>query len=170
MKLPPRILALDLSTRIGWATGRAGEEPDHGVIELSKGGAAGGLGRVFADAVDALQDLRDTMHFERVVVEAPLTLQAQTHDRTARQQLGLAACVDLWCYRREIPCFEARVDTIRSQVLGRCRFKGRENAKAAVMMWCAAQGYYPATDDAGDALVLLAFAQGIRFQPGLAPP
>jgi hypothetical protein len=165
--LPPRILALDLSTRIGWATGRLGEEPDHGVIELPKGGGPAGLGKVYAAAVDALQDLRDTMHFTRIVMEAPLPPQAQTHAHTARVQFGLAACVDLWAYRRDMLCQEASASSARAKVLGRARFGGRDAAKAAVMQWCAAQGWYPATDDAGDALVLLAFAQGYRQQPAL---
>lgn len=168
MTLPPRILALDLSTRIGWATGRLGETPDHGVIELPKGGGAAGLGKVCAAAVDALQDLRDTMHFERIVCEAPLPPQAQTHAHTARVQLGLAACVDLWAYRREIVCQEVSATTVRGKVLGKARFGGRDAAKAAVLAWCHRQGWQPATHDAGDALVLLAFAQGYRWQPGLS--
>lgn len=168
MSLPPRILALDLSTRIGWATGRLGEEPDHGIIELPKGLGASGLGKVYAAAVDALADLRDTMHFEQVVMEAPLPPQAQTHAHTARIQLGLAACVDLWCYRRDMLCSEVAASTVRTKILGTARFGGSDRAKAAVMEWCRGQGYEPATHDAGDALVLLAFAQGRHRQRGIA--
>lgn len=148
------VLALDLSTRVGWACGRAGSAPDHGVIHLP-GAASVGLGGVLAAAVDGLADLHAVQHFGRVVVEAPLPPQSQTHAATALQQLGLHAAVALWCYRRELPMKAVASVTARAAVLGRARFGGSKEAKAAVLAWCRARGHAPADDNAADALLLL---------------
>lgn len=167
---PPLILALDLSTRCGWACGRAGDRPDYGTIRIGGQREGGNLGLAFAGAVDAIADLHAVQHFERVVMEAPLPPAAQTHAHTARMQLGLAAVVELWCWRRDIPCTEASALTVRGKVIGRTRFGGRDEGKAAVIAWCEAQGWRPGDDNAADALLLLAYAQGVRAQPSLLAP
>jgi Holliday junction resolvasome RuvABC endonuclease subunit len=159
---PPLTLALDLSTKMGWGCGRAGAAPDYGTMLLPAGGGAGGLGRVYAAAEQALDDLFAVQHFERVIMEAPLPPAAQTQAHTARVQLGLAAVVDLWCFGRDIPVTEAAATTVRAKVLGMGRAK-----KADVIAWCQAQGWDPGDNNAADALALLAYAQGVRRQPDL---
>jgi hypothetical protein len=152
----PLVLALDLSTRVGWACGRAGGEPDYGVLVLPKG--ISGHGAIGAALFDALMDLHDVQHFERVIMEAPLPPQSQTSANTARIQFGLAFAVETWCYRRELEVREARPDDWRMAVLGRARFGGTEKAKAAAMAWCHAQGWAPSDDNAADALALWRYA------------
>ena len=147
----PLVLALDLSTKVGWACGRAGGEPDHGVLLLPKGVA--GLGAVACAFLDGLMDLHEVQHFERVVMEAPLPPQAQTHAHTARLQLYLAGAVETWCYRRSIECREAAAPTVRKAVLGSGRAK-----KPEVIAWCQAQGWNPTDDNAADALALWRYA------------
>lgn len=152
----PLVLALDLSTKVGWACGRAGGEPDHGVLLLPKGVA--GLGAVACAFLDGLMDLHEVQHFERVVMEAPLPPQSQTHANTARIQYGLAFLVEVFCDRRSIPVREARPDDWRKAVLGRARFGGTDKAKAACIAWCQGQGWDPQDDNAADALALWRYA------------
>lgn len=151
----PLVLALDLSTRTGWACGRAGAEPDHGVLPLPSAIGHGAIGSSFMDQLYALFQVQ---HFERVVMEAPLPPVGQTHANTARIQYGLAFVTEVFCDRRSIPVREARPDDWRKAVLGRARFGGTDKAKAACIAWCQAQGWDPQDDNAADALALWRYA------------
>lgn len=150
------VLALDLATRMGWAFGATSRVPQCGVVHLS----GHEPGAVFASCVDAVADLIDLHQPARIVAEAPLPVQAQTHGRTAEHQFGLHAVLQLLAYRRSIPSKLIRADTARLSMLGRSRFGGRDGAKAAVMSWCRERGFSPPDDNAADALVLLHHAMG----------
>lgn len=146
------LLALDLSTHVGWAFGRPGDRPRFGtwllpsMAEPGRCGAA--LERALADAITVLAPTR-------IVVEAPLPLPAQTNMATARLQLGLALVVQMVAYWRDLPApQEVRADQARMGVLGRARFGGRDEAKQAVLRWCRLQDWKVEDDNAGDALVL----------------
>ncbi len=158
--VPEVVLALDLSQSVGWACGARGTRPSHGVIRLVAPEGSERQGAIFAACSDAIANLIALHSPDRVVMEAPLPAQAQTHAHTAEQQFGLAAVARLICYRRQLRIRSVTPDTARYSVLKRARFGGRDQAKAAVMSWCRAQGLNPATDDAGDALIILAHELG----------
>jgi len=146
------ILAMDISTRCGWACGRAGRAPDHGEIRLPAGIA--GHGAMGAALLDAMSDLHAVQHFDRIVVEAPLPPQAQTHANTARIQLGLAFLVEVFAYRRSIPIREAPAHAVRKAMIGTARV-----SKDEVVAWCRGQGWEPRTHNEADALCLWSYAQ-----------
>ncbi|MBR0682763.1 hypothetical protein GXW74_19885 [Roseomonas eburnea] len=150
------VLALDLATRLGWAFGAPGRRAQCGVVHL----VGREPGAVFAACVDAVADLLDLHQPSRIVAEAPLPVQAQTHGRTAEHQFGLHAVLLLLAYRRSLPASLVRADVARRSVLGRARFGGRSEAKEAVMAWCRGNGFDPADDNAADAMVLLHHALG----------
>jgi hypothetical protein len=89
----------------------------------------------------------------------------------ARALNGVQAVAELVAYDNDIEALEANESRARKVVLGRGTFGGKDEngrlipglgskqAKAAVMKWCAEQGFEPATHDVGDALVLLRYAQ-----------
>lgn len=151
------MLALDLSQNLGWACGDPADPAriTYGSVRLPSGGVRG-HGPFAGAMMDAIGDLLRLNTVEWMLMEAPLTVQAQTHNNTARQQLGAAMLVELIGYRWDIPVREATPDAARLSVFGKSRFTGgRQAAKDAVMAWCRQQGYRPPNDDAGDAIVLL---------------
>lgn len=144
------MLALDLSTRTGWALGRDQEAPRHGVWELSPHDNS--LGARFSALAASLEDALAVMAPDLVVMEAPLPPQAQTAMYTARLQFGLAAVSEMICSERSVSIEEARADEVRSLVMGRAR-----PGKEAIVAWCRTQGWSPAEDNDADALALLRY-------------
>ncbi len=151
-------LALDLSTRTGWAFGRPGATPIHGVWKL---GNMSDLGRLCSCLANSLEDAIAVHQPRRVVFEGPVVKQ-QT---TARMLMYLCGVVELISYEHSVRCYEQDVGTVRKAVLGRGRFtRVREDGKcvsdnkAQAIAWCRAQGWTPEDDNAADALVLLRYA------------
>lgn len=147
----PLILALDLSTRTGWALGRDYESPIHGVWVLPR---MSDLGACLSALAGQLEDAIQVFHPDLVIMEAPLPPQAQTAASTARLLLGLAGVTEMICQEQGVPCEEERADTVRKVVMGSAR-----QDKAAIIAWCRAQTWRPAEDNDADALVLLRYRQ-----------
>lgn len=144
-------LALDLSTRTGFAYGRDFGEPTHGVWVLGKDGNAGRYFSCLAAQVEAA-----ISRFQPcgVIFEAPLPPPAQSGERPARVLMGLAAVVDMICFEQAVRCEEATVEQVRTLVLGRSRFP-KGTAKSYVMQWANSRGLDCVDDNAADACALL---------------
>lgn len=140
------ILALDLSSRTGWARSRDFEAPRHGVWRLD-----GGLGRRCSALASALED---ELAFapDLMILEAPLPAQAQGSTDTARAQFGLAAIAEMIAHERGVKCEEAASYEVRKRVMGSAR-----QDKDAVVAWCRAQGWTPRDHNDADALALLRY-------------
>jgi Holliday junction resolvasome RuvABC endonuclease subunit len=162
-----RILALDLATTTGWAVGGGNVKVRHGTLRLHASSLVG-IGGICAELIDRVADLVVAHEPNRVIFEAPMMIGGRSA-HTARVLIGLSVAVEIFCYRRSIPCTEERVDTVRSAVLGRARFGGRDEAKLAVMKWAGLVGYKPANDNEADALALLDYALGMHRQGRLKP-
>lgn len=151
------ILALDLSTHTGWAAGREGDAPRHGVWELRDG--AINHGRYFSALAGQVEDAIRVFKPDLVVMEAPLPHQAkkvqENSPNVVRVLLGFCAVVEMICYEQSVRCEEANVIDARQMVLGR----QPKDGKFGVMAWCRAMGWNPADDNAGDALLLWEYRQ-----------
>lgn len=146
----PKILALDLATRLGWACGRPDGEPSYGTKVLPSTGED--IGR-FAEAYN--EWLLDMITLESpglVVFEAPI-LAGQTTLTTARKLTGLAWHTEFVCRLREIRCAEHHLQSVKKFFAG----SGRAD-KAAMIAAARRQGWDPKDDNAADALGLWACA------------
>lgn len=146
----PIVLALDLSTRVGWAVGRDRETPLYGVIDLGR--MSSGLGRIFSCLAASVENMIAVHQPDAVIFEAPLPQQARDTQQIARLLIGLAAVTEMVCFEKGIDPTEEFPKNVRKLVMG----NGSVN-KAAIMEWCHAQGWKPQDDNAGDALVLLRY-------------
>jgi crossover junction endodeoxyribonuclease RuvC len=151
-----RILALDLSSKTGWAFGEIGGQPVHGVIKLPKTG--NDIGK-FAQAFEVeLTGLIGAHHPDRVCFESPI-MPATTTLIACRKLYGLAYHTELICRERSIPCSETPMQTARAtlgvkQLPRSVKDKAvrRKHMKSEVMRLCRGQGWEPANDDEADAL------------------
>jgi len=160
-----RIMALDLSTRVGWAVGVPGERPRYGTWMLP---SMADNGRCGAALVAALEDAITVHAPTHIVAEAPLPLPAQNHAATARLQFGLAWTVAMVGYWRDVQTRECSVDKARMGILGRCRFAGhRDEAKRVVMGWCEKQGWPVDDDNMADACLLWRWSCMLAEHPAL---
>jgi crossover junction endodeoxyribonuclease RuvC len=141
------VLALDLSTRCGWALGRDQETPRHGVWELPVSPA---LGPRLSALAASLEDALAILAPDHVCMEAPLPPQAQTAMHTARLQFGLAAVCEMVCHEQGVPLDEAAPHEVRKLIFNRARVDKQE-----VVIWCRARGLSPAEHNDADALALL---------------
>lgn len=143
---PARVLALDLGTSTGWCAGTAGKPTTDSVV-LFKAGYDNGA--IAASLCDWLADMI-TMHDPTVIYfESPLNRGDHSGVQAGRILLGLSMVVELVAWRREVPCREANVSTVRKAVVGRGNAR-----KPDVMTWCLANGMTPPNFDASDACVL----------------
>jgi hypothetical protein len=151
---PGGILALDLSTHVGWAYGSPGqnEPPIGGVIHLPPM-RMDDLGRLFAALDNELEDAIALHQPALVVQEAALVIA----DGSARMLIGLSAHVESNCYRNSVRCKSVSVDHARSFVLGRARFP-TGTTKTYVIQWARSQGYEPKDDNHADALLMWRYA------------
>lgn len=143
------ILALDLSTKTGWALGRPFERPMHGVWELGK---MSNLGRVFSCLAAKLEDAIAVHQPDACIFEAPLPQQKRDTQQIARLLIGLAAVAEMIAFEREIPIAEQFPGEVRKLVLGTAAVD-----KTYIVNWCRGQGWNPADDNDSDALVLLRY-------------
>ena len=147
-------LALDLSSRLGWAYGPPGRRTAGGVYVLP---SVAEWGRQINAAMDVLSDMFDTLQPCAVILEAAMPLQAQTRDDTARQQFGLAAITYGMASRYEIPAFQERADKIRKAVVGTSRVPGKSatEQKRWLIDWCRRNGHPDmAEDNEADATII----------------
>lgn len=146
----PKILALDLATRLGWACGSPDEEPHYGSKLLPSTGAE--IGR-FGDAYD--QWILDMITLENpalVVFEAPF-VSGTGNANTARKLMGLCWQTEIACYRRQIRCMEHNNSSVKKMFAGNGRAEKGEMIAAAQRL-----GWDPKDDNAADALGLWACA------------
>lgn len=161
----PKILALDLATRVGWACGAPDGEPLYGTKVLPSTGED--IGR-FADAYNTwLLDMITLEGPALIVFEAPV-LPCKTTPATARKLMGLAWHTEFVCRLREVRCSEHHLQSVKKF------FAGSGRAEKDDMMAAARrQGWDPKDDNAADALGLWACAvhekaprHAARFQLG----
>jgi len=144
----PKILALDLATRLGWAGGSPDGEPSYGTKVLPATGED--IGR-FAQAYNEwLLDMITLESPALIVFEAPI-LAGKTTPATARKLMGLAWHTEFCCRLRDIRCAEHHLQSVKKF------FAGHGNAdKAAMIAAAQRQGWSPRDDNAADALGLWA--------------
>ena len=146
----PKILALDLATRLGWACGSPDGEPRYGTKVLPSTGEE--IGR-FADAYDEwLLDMITLESPALVVFEAPF-VGGTGNANTARKLMGLCWQTEIACYRRQIRCMEHGNTSVKKMFAGNGRAEKGEMIAAAERM-----GWNPKNDHEADALGLWACA------------
>ena len=144
------MIALDLSSQVGFAVGALDARPLLGTWVLPQ---IGGEGARFASFENELADAMALHVPDLLALEAPLPLPAQNNAQVARQQMGLRAIALSEAYRASAAAHEVDVYTVRRDVIGTGRFPAGK-AKDAVMAYAKDQGYDPPDHNAGDALIL----------------
>lgn len=163
-----KILALDLSSKSGWALGSPLDKPSSGVWDL-RGDGKPDHGRYLSALAGAIERTILSHRPDLVIMEAPMKAQARAavakkrgvpeRDSTTRLLHNLCGVVEMICFEQRVRCEEEEVRTVRQAVLG-CQPKG--DPKVAVMSFCRMLGWAPADDNAGDALVLWEYRQGLE--------
>lgn len=166
-----RVLALDLATITGWASGSTdGKHMSHGVCQMPSTGED--IGRYLSHFSHWLrrQILRElTFEADRfeVIFESPI-LSGTTSLATARKLYSLAGLVELACFDspdifdREIEVTEAHQQNIRVHFVGvasasktvRGKKERRAWIKKRVVDECKRRGFGTVSDDEGDAIAL----------------
>jgi hypothetical protein len=169
MTYAPRILALDLASRTGWACGFPDDaRPCAGSVRFARPGVS--LGAIYAGCRQWLADFVVADPNVRLIVfEAPMAPQHMAGFTTAhviRILIGLCAVVEEFAYARGYDVREAKVSDVREHFLGRNRLK-RKEAKSSTIEACHRLGWSPADDNAADALALWHYQASI-FDPKLA--
>ncbi|UQR66190.1 hypothetical protein LRP30_13440 [Bradyrhizobium sp. C-145] len=169
MPYNPRILALDLASRTGWAVGYPNEDKPHsGSVRFAREGAS--MGAVFAGCRQWLNEFLATENdIKLVVFEAPMVPQhmaGRTNAEIIRVLIGLCAVVEEFTYARGYDVREARVSDVRTHFIGSNRHK-RKEAKSLTMDACYRLGWTPSDDNAADALALWHY-QAAMLEPSLA--
>jgi hypothetical protein len=153
------ILALDLSRHTGWAAGAAGARPANGVWHLPPGEQEGVQAAAYADVLAAAIAVHSP---DLVIAEVNVHLHKQNPAATAYQQIGMAYLTALVCYRRTVRYRQATAEEARIKMLGRARFGGSAEAKAAVLTWANTENKYGVTDhNIADALLLWHYAHAM---------
>jgi len=147
------VLALDLSaTVIGWACAPlTWKQPEFGYWTLPK---IGGVGARYAAFVDKVNDTMDAWNPAHVVIENPLPPNVpNTNVDTMMQIYAIVGFVHEACFRHSVPFHGCHVDTIRTNVMGRCRWVKGET-KSAVVQFCRQELKLDVTDhNAADAII-----------------
>jgi Holliday junction resolvasome RuvABC endonuclease subunit len=149
------ILTLDIATVTGWAVSQPGRNgPLYGSHRMVSGTIGDDLGRALAAFRDWLTDMLAIHNPDEIWFEAPVPTTNRSI-ATMRLLMAYPAFAEELAYRRNTPIFEAHSGTIRKAVLG----SGRAQ-KPDVLRWAALRGHSPHDDNAADALLLLAYADG----------
>jgi Holliday junction resolvasome RuvABC endonuclease subunit len=148
------ILCLDIATVTGWAVSQPGRNgPLYGSHRIVEGAVGEDMGHAFAAFRDWLNDMISVHAPDEVWYETPIPSKNALH--TMRLLMCLPAFAEELAHRRSIPCFEQGSSTARKAILGRGNAK-----KPDVVRWAVLKGYSPQDDNAADALLLLAYADG----------
>lgn len=147
------VLALDLSaTVIGWACAPlAWKQPEFNHWTVA---GLGGEGATYARWVDKINDVLDEWKPTDIVYERPLPPIAQTSSITAEQIYAILGALKEAAWRHDnTPVHGEHVDTIRTNVIGRCRWAKGET-KSAVVQFCRQELKLDVTDhNAADAII-----------------
>jgi crossover junction endodeoxyribonuclease RuvC len=166
MTYAPRILALDLASRTGWAVGDASDaRPASGSIRFATPGAS--LSAVYCGCRQWLSDfVVADPEICLIVFEAPMTPQHMagfTAAHIIRILIGLCAVTEEFAYYRGLDVREAKVCDVREHFIGSNKIK-RKEAKVATIDACHRLGWAPADGNAADAW----HYQASIFDPKLA--
>lgn len=172
-------LALDVATRVGWASGEVGGTPTFGVADFS---SKGGNGEVLARfrmwlmrEVEALKP--DLIAFEAPyipIARAPQFVRSGTEFGRAaggappmnpivlRRLLAMVGLVEEIAFEHQIRCREATNQEIAKFFIGKARVPGGRPAKKLMTIEaCRRLGWQTVSDDAADGLALWSFAEHI---------
>jgi Holliday junction resolvasome RuvABC endonuclease subunit len=155
--LPGGVLALDLSSMVGWAYGGLDSPaPLFGCWRLPPVGGEGARYATFEnELVKAMRERRPG----RLVLEAALSLQAlaaSSNIQVTRQQLTLRGIAYAEAYRASVPICEIDSFTVRQAMIGVGRFpKGQ--AKIEVIRHCKGRGWNVPDDNSADACLTWAW-------------
>lgn len=156
------IIALDLGTRCGIASGNAGAKPSSwSVVLKTRDGTPGDAGATLL----ALLDREFQSRLPRLVVkEAPLHLagfaKAANAEATVRMTYGLHMIVEAMCRRYGVKWTEVAARTVQKHFVGNGGLR-REDAKAVVLARCKLLGYLDkdcADEDRADACAIFDWA------------
>jgi hypothetical protein len=127
------ILALDLSSKTGWAVGaHTDARPSLGLWHLP---SEDGFGRQGARLGDALGDAIAVHAPDVVLAEVDVLLHRQNPDRTAYQQIGMSYFCEVVCFRRGVRFERRTARQARQAIIGRSHW-GEGETKPAIIKWC----------------------------------
>lgn len=148
---PGGVLALDLSSVVGWAYGvLALRHPFFGTWHLR-----GAEGERYARFENELEEAIDRWKPSKMVIEKSFTLQAFAEASTYRimaQQMSLRALCYSEGWRTSTVVTEIDAYTVRFEVLGRGAFP-KDQVKTEVVRWCTRRGINVPDHNAGDAVL-----------------
>lgn len=154
---PGGVLALDLSSRVGWAYGAIDTAvPAFGVWALPR---IGGEGARFAAFENELAEAMEDLQPGRIVLEAPMSLRALCGVSTLHvvaQQLTLRGIAYAEAWRASVPISEISSDMVRFAMLGQSRF-AKGTVKREVVAYCRARGWRVPDHNAADACLVWAW-------------
>lgn len=148
-----RLLALDLGTTTGYATGTGEGIVISGTWSFKPRRFDGG-GMRYVKFRDRLDEIHGMLPITRVAFEE---VRAHRGVDAAHIYGGLLASLTEWCERREIPYEGVGVGRIKKYATG----KGNAG-KDAVIEWARAHGYEPIDDNEADALALYHLVRDAR--------
>lgn len=160
------ILALDLATITGYATGCPGQSPRFGSVRFGKPGTARDQSyRMFRMWVDeTLTSLEpDLVVFESAAITT--AFGGKTTVETIKRLIGYCEHLEEMCYRR-VELREANVSQVRGYFIGTTHVK-RDAAKVLTKQKCRDYGWDVEEDNAADACALWAY-QVSCLRPDLA--
>jgi len=162
------ILALDLSSRTGWAWGPTVDaKPSFGAWQMP---IRGGLAARFYGLQNAMQEFCEEHLVTKVVIEAPIPLPAMNNTTAAYQQLGMRAIVMAEAQHISAAICEIDCWTVRSEVAGMRRCTS-DQAKKQAVLFCLKRGLKVPNHDAADAVLLWLWhrQRTLRQQPYAGP-
>jgi hypothetical protein len=146
------VLALDLSSTVGWAYADLSEpvpETGHWVLPALGGWVAkcSALEKDLGDFLAAWEPCH-------LVLEAPLPPLAQTNITSARQQYGLDTIARLSAYWTSVPVTACDAQTVRVGVMGPRPRLSTNGTKLEVIKYCRGRGIRVNGDHEADAALL----------------
>lgn len=130
----PKLLALDLSTNVGWALLESGP-PTFGTLRLHPA-APGDHGRRFAQLHDWLDRTHTRLRLDALAYEKPILPRKSGDLATTMDTLtllwGLTAVVQLFAGQRDLPCVGVPVQAVKKAITGKGTATKEEMVTAAV--------------------------------------
>lgn len=163
------ILALDMATRTGWASGVIGASPTWGAHDFGRNRSNGEVLSAFRTWLcRKLDEIQPTVVcFESPYMPGPNSrFSAPANALTIRRLFAFAGFTEAVCVERRVRCYEARPSEITRAFLGGPAPRQRAEKKAATVKMARLLGYAVADDDEADAVALWCFAESV-FAPAM---
>lgn len=150
------ILALDLGTKLGWATVDRHGVVRSGSVNCTTRGAKAHSGRRWSTFRAHLSELTtggyeiDAVYFEEVMAHGK---KGQPNTVAAHVYGGFLAHLEHWCYGRNIEPIGISVSTVKKAWAGH-----GHASKEQMIATAEAKGFRPADDNEADALAILSLA------------